>query len=249
MLCGIPHLAMTSTTAAVAFTPPPRVLVVEDEVKTRDSVAEGLRLLGWRVSTAGTGADALKQLLTETLDLVLLDWMLPAGNGMEVLREVRALPVRPQVLMLTARDSVDDRVTGLEAGADDYLTKPFALAELQARCRALLRRTAAQSTHRLMYGDLVLDPRAREASRAGDVIPLTPREVDILEYLLRHQGLVVTREMLQKDVWKEPRRLTPLDNVIDVQMARLRRKLDTGDSEKLIHTIRGLGYRLGKEDA
>lgn len=231
-----------------ASPPSPRVLVVEDEAKTRDSVAEGLRLLGWRVSSAGTGADALKKLHSETFDLVLLDWMLPAGNGLEVLREIRALPSRPQVLMLTARDSVDDRVTGLEAGADDYLTKPFALAELQARCRALLRRSASQAPQRLMHGDLVLDPRAREASRGGEIIPLTPREVDILEYLLRHQGLVVTRDMLQKEVWKEPRRLTPLDNVIDVQMARLRRKVDIGENDKLIHTIRGLGYRLGKED-
>jgi two-component system copper resistance phosphate regulon response regulator CusR len=226
-----------------------RVLVVEDEVKTRESVAAGLRLQGWQVDTAGTGDEAVALAAREGFDLVVLDWMLPGRSGLEVLKALRLREPAPQVLMVTARDSVDDRVTGLESGSDDYLTKPFAFAELLARCRVLLRRNQAAPVPRLSCGDLILDSRGREARRAGQAIHLTPREVDILEYLLRHQGQVVTRDMLQRDVWKEPRRLTPLDNVIDVQMARLRRKVDQDGTDKLIHTVRGLGYRLEKETA
>jgi two-component system copper resistance phosphate regulon response regulator CusR len=151
--------------------------------------------------------------------------------------------------MLTARGSLDDRVTGLEAGADDYLTKPFALAELVARGRALLRRPILGAGPLLRCGDLQLDTRARVAVRAGKEIPLTPREVDVLEYLLRYQGQIVTREMLEREVWKQTQRFTSLDNVIDVQLMRLRRKVDGEGAEKLIHTLRGLGYRLGKESA
>jgi two-component system copper resistance phosphate regulon response regulator CusR len=139
-------------------------------------------------------------------------------------------------------------VRGLESGADDYLGKPFAFAELLARCRALLRRTPGLAIgHILRCGDLQLDTRARTATRGDDEVALTPREVDILEYLLRYQGQIVTREMLERDVWKQTQRFSSLDNVIDVQIMRLRRKVDREGTERLIHTLRGLGYRLGKE--
>jgi two-component system copper resistance phosphate regulon response regulator CusR len=151
------------------------------------------------------------------------------------------------VLMLTARSTLNDRVTGLDSGADDYLAKPFAFAELLARCRALLRRPVVKTGGLLRCGDLQLDTRARIAVRDGQEIALTPREVDVLEYLLRYQGQIVTREMLERDVWKQTHRMTSLDNVIDVQIMRLRRKVDTDGSERLIHTFRGVGYRLGKE--
>jgi two-component system copper resistance phosphate regulon response regulator CusR len=227
----------------------PRVLLVEDEKKTRDSVAEGLRMETWTVTTAADGAGASAWLGREVFDLVVLDWMLPDRDGIEVLRAVRARGVQTPVLMLTARGAVDDRVIGLENGADDYLAKPFAFVELLARCRALLRRPVLGTGTLLRCGDLQLDTRARVAVRAGNEIPLAPREVDVLEYLLRYQGQIVTREMLERDVWKQTHRFTSLDNVIDVQLMRLRKKVDGDGADKLIHTLRGLGYRLGKEPA
>jgi two-component system, OmpR family, copper resistance phosphate regulon response regulator CusR len=223
--------------------------VVEDEAKTRASLAEGLTLQGWEIVTAATGDEGLASAERQTFDLVVLDWMLPGPNGLEVLSRLRKRGRRVPVLMLTARDTVDDRVAGLDRGADDYLIKPFALAELVARCHALLRRATAYPMAILSCEDLQLDVRARIALRGGREMALSPREVDVLEYLLRHQGKVVTREMLERDVWKQSSRFTSLDNVIDVQMARLRRKVDENASDKLIHTLRGLGYRLGKEPA
>ena len=225
----------------------PRVLVVEDETKTRASLAEGLGLQGWEITAAATGLEAEKLLQEDPFDLVVLDWMLPGRNGLELLAHLRAHGRQTPVLMLTARARIDDRVAGLEKGADDYLAKPFAFAELVARCRALLRRATVLAPPALSCGDLRLDVRARLACRDDREIPLTPREVDVLEYLLRHQGQIVTREMLQHEVWKQPLRFSSLDNVIDVQIARLRRKIDEPGGEKLIHTLRGLGYRLGKE--
>ena len=227
--------------------PPARVLVVEDEAKTRASVAEGLRLEAWEVATAATGEEALASLETQVFDLMILDWMLPDRDGIDVLQHVRQRGMQVPVLMLTARTTLHDRVIGLDSGADDYLPKPFAFAELLARCRALLRRPMGTTGRMLQCGDLQLDTRARTAVRAGAAIPLTPREVDVLEYLLRYQGQVVTREMLEREVWKQTHRMTSLDNVIDVQMARLRRKIDGENGARLIHTVRGVGYRLGKE--
>lgn len=240
---------MTSLTAT-PFKPPaaqPRILVVEDEEKTRSSLAEGLGLEDWQVVTAETGGDALRSLMEGPFDLVVLDWMLPDQDGLEILEHLRGRGLQTPVLMLTARSTLDDRVKGLETGADDYLPKPFAFAELIARCRALLRRPIMQSGGTLNHADLQLDTRARVAIRGGQQIPLTPREVDILEYLMRYQGQIVTREMLERDVWKQPARVTSLDNVIDVQMMRLRRKVDPDGAERLIHTLRGVGYRFGKE--
>jgi DNA-binding response OmpR family regulator len=150
-------------------------------------------------------------------------------------------------MLLTARDSVEDRVHGLDVGADDYLVKPFALPELLARCRALLRRGVSEKPGKLTVGDLALDAAARKFSRNGQPMELTAREYDLLEYLLRNQGSVVSREMLARDVWKETARATPIDNVIDVHIARLRRKLDDGFDRKLLHTVRGVGFIL-RED-
>ncbi len=228
---------------------PPRILIVEDEAKTRESLAEGLRLEAWNVETAATGSDALEWLERTSFDLVVLDWMLPGRNGIEVLRHLRQSGTPIPVLMLTARSSVDDRIAGLDSGADDFLSKPFAFAELLARCRALLRRPIGGLERVLRCRDLHLDTRSRVAVRAGNEISLTPREVDLLEYLLRSEGQIVTREMLERDVWKQTHRLTSLDNVIDVQMMRLRRKVDDGGAERLIHTVRGVGYRLGEVPA
>lgn len=227
----------------------PRVLVVEDEEKMRQSVVEGLQMEGWAVVPVSDGENAASLLDQQAFDLVVLDWMLPGKSGLEVLQHLRSRGNETPVLMLTVRESVNDRVTGLESGADDYLSKPFAFAELVARSRALLRRPTFSGGHLLRCGELQLDTRARVAVRAGRQIALTPREVDILEYLMRFQGQVVTREMLERDVWKQTRRFTSLNNVIDVQIMRLRRKVDGGFPERYIHTLRGLGYRLGKDPA
>jgi DNA-binding response OmpR family regulator len=183
----------------------------------------------------------------DRFDLVVLDWMLPDRDGLDVLKSMRGRGARTPVLMLTARGALADRVAGLDAGADDYLGKPFAFAELLARCRALLRRPLSSSDRHLRCGDLQLDTRARVAVRAGNKIPLSPREVDVLEYLMRHQGQIVTREMLERDVWKQNQRMTSLDNVIDVQIMRLRRKVDLEGSERLIQTLRGIGYRMSPD--
>lgn len=201
----------------------------------------------WEIIAAASGIEGVSCVERQGIDLVVLDWMLPGCSGLDVLAKLRQKSKVVPVLMLTARDAVDDRVMGLDRGADDYLTKPFALAELVARCHALLRRATAYPAPVLSCEDLQLDVPARVALRGGREIPLTPRELDVLEYLLRHQGKVVTREMLERDVWKQPNRFTSLDNVIDVQMARLRRKVDESSASKLIHTLRGLGYRLGRE--
>jgi two-component system copper resistance phosphate regulon response regulator CusR len=224
----------------------PRILIVEDEPKTRASIAEGLQLEGWAVEQAGRGREMIAFLDRQAFDLVILDWMLPGRDGLELLQHVRARGAQTPVLMLTARGGIDDRVIGLESGADDYLVKPFAMAELIARCQALLRRPTMQTGEFLSCADLQLDTRARVARRGAEEILLSPREVDLLEYLLRYQGQIVTREMLERDVWKETRRFTSLDNVIDVQMLRLRRKIDGEGTEKLIETLRGVGYRLSK---
>jgi len=237
---------MTNPTGAPPA-PTPRVLVVEDEAKMRDSLREGLEMEGWVVTTAGAGDEALRLLAGQAFDLVVLDWMLPGQEGIEVLRRLRARGTQTPVLMLTVRGELEDRVEGLESGADDFLVKPFAFAELAARCRALLRRPVLGTDEFLRCGDLQLDTHARLATRGGQQVPLTPREVDILEYLLRYQNQVVTREMLERDVWRQTNRFTSLNNVIDVQIMRLRRKIDGDRADRLIHTIRGVGYRLGKE--
>ena len=221
-----------------------RVLVVEDERKLAQALASALQAEHYDVVLAPTGEDGFYRANAESFDLVLLDLMLPGRSGLEVLQTLRSRHVQTPVLIITARDGVDDRVRGLDLGADDYLVKPFALPELLARVRALLRRGRPTEVLRLRAADLELDVMARRATRGGRLLDLTPREFELLEYLLRHQGHVVSREMLAHDVWKEPRRATPIDNVIDVQMARLRRKVDNEGHVRLIHTVRGLGFVL-----
>jgi two-component system, OmpR family, copper resistance phosphate regulon response regulator CusR len=221
-----------------------RILVVEDERKLAQVLASALQAEHYEVVLAPTGEDGFFRANAEAFDLVLLDLMLPGRGGLEILETLRKRHVHTPVLILTARDSVQDRVVGLDLGADDYLVKPFALPELLARIRALLRRGRPSDLLRLKAADLEVDLVARRASRGTRTLDLTAREFELLEYLLRHQGHVVSREMLAHEVWKEPRRATPIDNVIDVQMARLRRKVDRDGDTRLIHTVRGVGFTL-----
>ena len=221
-----------------------RVLVVEDEQKVADAIRVGLEEEKCDVVVERTGEGAFFRVNTETFDVILLDLMLPGRDGLEILSALRARGVRTPVLVLTARDTLQDRVTGLDAGADDYLVKPFAFAELIARIRAVVRRGRVAEGPRLSAGDLDMDLITRRVTRAAKPVELTVREFELLEYLLRFQGQVVSREALARDVWKETARTTPLDNVIDVHIARLRRKIDTEGLVKLIHTVRGVGFML-----
>jgi DNA-binding response OmpR family regulator len=221
-----------------------RVLVVEDERKLADVLQAALVAEGYDVVAAATGEEGFYRANAELFDLVLLDLMLPGRSGLEILQTLRQRHIETPVLILTARDGIDDRVLGLDLGADDYLVKPFALPELLARVRAVLRRGRPSDVFRLNAADLEMDLVARRVVRGDRLVDLTSREFELLEYLLRHQGHLVSREMLARDVWKEPRRATPLDNVIDVQMARLRKKVDGDGAARLIHTVRGVGFVL-----
>jgi len=221
-----------------------RILVVEDEQKVANALREGLEGERYDVVVERTGEDAFFRLTTEAFDLILLDLGLPGRDGLEILATLRAKGVKTPVLILTARDTLQDRVAGLDSGADDYLVKPFAFAELLARIRALLRRGRAAESPRLAVGDLTMDLITRKVIRGGSPVELTVREFELLEYLLRHQGQVVSRELLARDVWKETSRTTPLDNVIDVHIARLRRKVDVERPVRLIHTVRGVGFMI-----
>jgi DNA-binding response OmpR family regulator len=221
-----------------------RILVVEDEQKVADALREGLEDERYDVVVERTGEGAFFRVNTETFDVVLLDLTLPGRDGLEILRALRQRRMETPVLVLTARDSLEDRVTGLDAGADDYLVKPFAFAELLARIRALVRRGRVADAPRLAVGDLEMDLVTRKVLRAGKPVDLTVREFELLEFLMRYQSQVVSRETLARDVWKETARTTPLDNVIDVHIARLRRKVDLEHNVKLIHTVRGVGFML-----
>lgn len=224
-----------------------RILIVEDEEKMARALRTGLEANQFSVSVAHTGEEGFFLASTEAFDLVVLDLMLPGRDGMEVLAALRQRSVSVPVLILTSKDTVRDRVRGLDAGADDYLVKPFAFSELLARIRALLRRGKPESGDKLRLGDLEMDAAGRVVSRNGKELTLTAREFDLLEYLLRQQGSVVSREMLARDVWQETARYTPLDNVIDVHIAHLRRKLDEPSKKKLLHTVRGVGFVLREE--
>jgi DNA-binding response OmpR family regulator len=225
-----------------------RVLIVEDERKLAQVLSSALEAEHYEVVAASTGEEGFDRANTELFDLVVLDLMLPGRSGLDILQALRQRRIETPVLILTARDGVDDRVRGLDLGADDYLVKPFALPELLARIRALLRRGRPSDVLRLKVADLELDLVARRVNRGDRLVDLTGREFELLEYLLRHQGHLVSREMLARDVWKEPRRATPLDNVIDVQMARLRRKVDTEGAARLIHTVRGVGFVVREDE-
>jgi len=223
------------------------ILVVEDEKKLGLALKDGLESECYEVTLAHTGEDGFFLLNSGSFDLVVLDLMLPGRDGLEILATIRKRGLRIPVLILTARDAIEDRVSGLDAGADDYLVKPFAFPELLARIRALLRRGGAGQPSRLKCSDLELDPVTRTVTRSGQSLDLTPREFELLEYLMRHQGRVVSREMLARDVWNEPSRHSPLDNVIDVHIARLRRKVDDQFDKKLVQTVRGVGFVLREE--
>jgi two-component system, OmpR family, copper resistance phosphate regulon response regulator CusR len=221
-----------------------RVLVVEDELKVANALREGLEGERYDVVVERTGEDAFFRMTTETFDLILLDLGLPGRDGLQILTALRSKGVKTPVLVLTARDALQDRVAGLDSGADDYLVKPFAFAELLARIRALMRRGRGAESPRLAVGDLIMDLITRKVTRGGQPVELTVREFELLEYLMRYEGQVVSRETLARDVWKETARTTPLDNVIDVHIARLRRKVDLDRPARLIHTIRGVGFML-----
>ncbi|MBI4613476.1 MAG: response regulator transcription factor [Planctomycetes bacterium] len=226
-----------------------RILVIEDEPKVAKALKQGLEGEHYDVAVASTGEEGFFRLNSETFDLLILDLMLPGRDGLEILATARQRGLATPVLILTAKDAVEDRVIGLDAGADDYLVKPFAFAELLARIRALVRRGRTDHVLRLKAADLDMDLVTRAVTRAGEPLELTPREFELLEYLMRHHRQVVSREMLARDVWKEMSRATPLDNVIDVHVARLRKKVDQGRPTKLIHTVRGVGFVLREEKA
>ena len=221
--------------------------MVEDEQKVAKAIAEGLEAESYSVTVAHTGEDGFFLAGSGDFNLVVLDLMLPGRNGIEVLSAMRKRGLQTPVLILTAKDAIEDRVRGLDAGADDYLVKPFAFAELLARIRALLRRGKRETPGTLIFQDLHMDLASRKVRRGPQALDLTPKEFDLLEYLLEHQGEIVSREMIERDVWKAKARHTPLVNVIDVHMVRLRRKVDEGFSRKLVHTIRGVGFMVGTE--
>jgi DNA-binding response OmpR family regulator len=197
---------------------------------------------------AHTGEEGFYLIQAQSFDLVILDVMLPGHDGFEILATLRRRGVKTPVLLLTSRDAIEDRVRGLDTGADDYLVKPFAFPELLARARVLLRRGKKELSPRFKLADLEMDVAQRVVTRNGQPIELSAREFDLLEYLFDNKGRVVSREMLARDIWKETSRQTPLDNVIDAQIVRLRRKLDGQFDRKLLHTVRGVGFVLREED-
>lgn len=219
-----------------------RVLLAEDEPRVASFIARGLREQTYAVDVAADGAEALHQARTGEYDLIVLDVLLPVKDGYAVCRELRAAGLRTPILMLTARDAVDDRVEGLDCGADDYLTKPFDFKELLARMRALLRRSATLRPESLRVADLVVDTARHAASRGGRSISLTAKEYGLLEYLVLNADRVVGREQIAQHVWDE--NFDPFSNTIDVHIKRLRAKVDAGAAVRLIHTRRGEGYLL-----
>ncbi|MEM5788037.1 MAG: response regulator transcription factor [Syntrophobacteraceae bacterium] len=221
-----------------------RILLVEDEARIAQSIKKGLEGEGYHVTVAPSGEEGFFLLSAESFDLVILDLMLPGRDGIEILKTMRARGAPTPVLVLTARGGIEERVRGLNTGADDYMVKPFAFPELLARIRALLRRGRTPLPMQLRIGNLEMDIGARQVTRGGEEIELTRREFELLEYLMRNQGQLVSREMLAREVWNETARATPLDNVIDVHIARLRRKVDQDGTVRLIHTVRGVGFIL-----
>ncbi len=219
-----------------------RVLVIEDEQKMADLIKRGLEEEGMEVETAYDGDTGQEAGKSENLDLIILDLGLPGRNGLDIAREWREAGVKTPILILTAQDSTEAKVKGLDTGADDYITKPFAFAELLARIRALQRRTMAEDTTKLQLGDLVLNLINRRASRAGNEVQLTNKEFSLLEFFMRHPDEILSREVLSEKVWEET--FDTLTNVIDVYINYLRNKIDRHYEPKLIHTVRGVGYML-----
>jgi two-component system, OmpR family, response regulator len=220
-----------------------RILVAEDDAQTAEFIKRGLDELGHNVVDVSNGADALHLLLTEPFDVAVLDRMLPGTDGLSVVRRIRAADIDVPTLLLTALGRIEDRVHGLEAGADDYLVKPFAFSELAARVNALARRKPLQfEVTRLEHGGITMDLLRRQVSRDGEVVPLQPREYRILEELLREGGKVVTRTMLLERVWNY--HFDPQTNIVETHISRLRSKLNEGGKPDLIETVRGVGYRM-----
>lgn len=220
-----------------------KVLVVEDEEKIAQFLKKGLAEKGYSVEAVGDADAALARLEGAPYDLLILDLLLPGSrDGLELCREIRARGIPSKILMLTARDTVENKIEGLDSGADDYLVKPFSFRELLARLRALTRRTEVPEPVPLVYGELTYDPESREVRRRGDVIRLTAREGALFELLLRRRGRVVSRSEIQARIWEDSFDLST--NIIDVYINALRRKLDSGERERLIQTVRGVGYRL-----
>jgi heavy metal response regulator len=224
-----------------------RILVVEDEPQIADFLARGLTENGYSVDTAHDGEEALQWPAVAEFDVIILDVMLPLVGGFEVCRRLRERGVRIPVLMLTARDAVEDRVAGLDSGADDYLVKPFAFAELLARVRALIRREPALQGNVLQLGDLVLDTVTRQVTRGEASVELTAKEFALLEYLMRHPDQVLSRTVIAEHVWNYD--FDNATNVIDVHVKNLRKKIDGDHERKLIHTVRGAGYRISARGA
>ncbi|NGZ10359.1 MAG: response regulator transcription factor [Nitrospira sp. LK70] len=219
-----------------------RVLVIEDETKVGSFIQRALEEESYAVDLCEDGAKGLEMALAINYDLLVVDVMLPSMSGLDVLKNIRRERIRTPVLILSAQSQIDQRVKGLDAGADDYLTKPFAIDELLARVRALLRRGASESPGILQVEDLVLNPATRDVTRGGQRIDLTLKEYALLEYLMRHSGRVLTRPMISEHVWNQD--FDTFTNVIDVYVNYLRNKIDRGRTKKLIHTIRGSGYML-----
>jgi DNA-binding response OmpR family regulator len=220
-----------------------RVLVIEDDVKVADALHEGLAAEGYDVAVARTGHEGAIRGMNEAFDVILLDLTLPGQDGLEVLTTLRRRGIQTRILVLTARDRIEDRVSGLDGGADDYLVKPFAFPELLARIRALLRGGGSQP-YRFTVDDLTVDLLSQAAERSGERLDLSVREFQVLAYLMQHRRQVVSRESLARDVWNERDRSATLDNVIDAYIGRLRSKVDADRPVRLIHTIRGVGFML-----
>jgi two-component system copper resistance phosphate regulon response regulator CusR len=223
-----------------------RVLLVEDDPRIARFVGKGLREESYAVDLAPNGHDALYQAEINSYDLFILDVMIPGPDGFAVCRKLREAGIRAPILMLTARDAVDDRITGLDHGADDYLTKPFEFGELLARLRALLRRSNEVRLPEITIQDLVLDTRGQRVSRAGRSIAVTTKEYALLEFLARNAGRVIGRAEIADHVWDES--FDPFSNLIEVYVNRLRKKIDLPGSEPLLHTRRGAGYFLGRRE-
>lgn len=219
-----------------------RILFAEDDKQLLTSIARGLREDGHEVDQALTGTQALSLALDSEYDVIILDVLLPGKTGLVVCRAIRETGRRVPILMLTALDAVEQRIAGLDAGADDYLTKPFDFGELLARLRAITRRHGDASSPRLVVGDLVIDTERHSVRRGGREIPLTAREFALLAYLARHAGRVVTRAEIMEHVWDDTR--NSYSNIIDVYAGRLRRKIDDGEREPLFSTVRGIGLKL-----
>jgi heavy metal response regulator len=224
-----------------------RILLVEDEPQIADFVARGLTESGYSVDTARDGEEAVQWPSVADFDVIILDVMLPIMDGLEVCRTLRSQGIRTPILMLTARDAVEDRVLGLDSGADDYLVKPFAFAELLARVRALIRREPVLLSNTLQVGDLVMDTVTRQVTRSAVNIELTAKEYSLLEYLMRHPNQVLSRTVIAEHIWNYD--FANATNVIDVHVKNLRKKIDEGYETKLIHTVRGAGYRISARDA